>query len=493
MTGRVLIVDDEPMICAMLERVLRADGYEIETTTNAQHGLERLQQESFGLVLTDLRMRGMDGLEVLRRAKRIRPSCEVVLMTGFASVQTAREALKQGALDYITKPLDIDGELKPLLANLTRSAKRDRRSFDAGHSHKWERVAPSESEHGIVGKGEAMQALISKIERVAQADAPILLQGESGTGKEVAAGLIHRLSGRADRPFVKVNCAALPETLLESELFGHKRGAFTGATSDREGLFQAADGGTLLLDEIGEISRTFQPKLLRVLQDGEFHRVGDSGRSIRVDVRVVAATNRRLDEAAQRGEFRQDLYYRLNVVQLQIPALRDRIEDLRELIDHFIRLLVERGGPTVRPGLCFDDDVLAAMASYDWPGNIRELQNAVEYAMVLAERDEVGFDDLPVALQDHVRMRGTQGGADAQSGEDAGTLENIERSCILRAMHRTRCNRTQAAKLLGVTRRTLSYRISKYELEAELSELQDLLRRSPRSVRPSNAGATAVA
>jgi transcriptional regulator with GAF, ATPase, and Fis domain len=300
----------------------------------------------------------------------------------------------------------------------------------------------------------------------------VLLQGESGTGKEVVAGLLHRLSRRRSGPFIKINCAALPESLLESELFGHTKGAFTGANSDREGVFHAADGGTLLLDEIGEISRTFQPKLLRVLQDGEFHRVGDARRSIKVNVRVIAATNRNLPEAVRTGEFREDLYYRLNVVPLHMPPLRDRIEDLPELLDHFRADLAESRDAGA-PELSFSKEATAVMRRYAWPGNIRELVNLVEYAMVLADGPEVTVADLPVALQDHERQLAEEhrdtSTAPAESGE---TLEGIEMHCIVQAMQKTGFNRTRAAGLLGVTRRTLGYRINKYKLDMKLEELR---------------------
>jgi transcriptional regulator with GAF, ATPase, and Fis domain len=324
-----------------------------------------------------------------------------------------------------------------------------------------------------------MQALLAKVRKLARSEAPVLLQGESGTGKEVIANALHRLSSRGQQAMVKINCAALPETLLESELFGYTKGSFSGAAADREGLFQVAHGSTLFLDEVGEISPTFQPKLLRVLQDGEFHRIGDSRRTVKVDVRVIAASNRDLEDAVETGGFRRDLYYRLNVVALMLPPLRERREDLPDLIAHFTRQLA--GDREVR----FSPDALAALRHYDWPGNVRELVNAVHHGLVMSDPPEIRMEDLPVAVQDFQRSRGES----RQSSEaDSNTLEAIEIRSILQAMKRTRHNRTEAARLLGVTRRTLSYRIRKYGLEPKLgSHPSSALSNGEAEARPSMA------
>ncbi len=478
MGGSILIVDDEPRICGMLRRTLQSGGHRIECCTEPEKGLERLKEEHFDVVITDLRMPGIDGLELLKRARMIRPQCEVVMMTAHATVETAREALKRGALDYIRKPIDIDGELRPLIATLfatlaaeaTESARAETLQPDVAERGE-EQEQPDELA-GFVGGGEVVRELLDKVRRIARSDAPVLLQGESGTGKEVVAGLIHRLSRRADRPLIKINCAALPETLLESELFGHAKGSFTGASGDREGLFQAADGGTLLLDEIGEISRTFQPKLLRVLQDGEFHRIGDARQAIKVNVRVVAATNRNLDEAVANGDFRQDLYYRLNVVPLAIPALREHIEDLPELLEHFFSTLSSSQGEHTGRRMRFSEEAMRVMRRYPWPGNVRELANAVEYASVLSQGGDIRVSDLPVAIQDHERIWAEAASQRSGPAEGAETLEEIEMRCILRAMKKTGFNRTRASELLGVTRRTLGYRISKYGLDEELEQIR---------------------
>ena len=468
MSAKVLVVDDESLICTMLRRTLQLEGYEVETSTVPEEGLTLLKQQPFDVLITDLHMSGMNGLELLERARKIQPSCEVVMMTGYATVETARDALKRGAIDYITKPLNIEEELKPLLSTIIDADPDDEIDEDDIDG-----ARTQDAWGDFVGRGEATLTLLKKVTKIARSDVPVLLQGESGTGKEMVSGLLHKLSRRSERPFIKINCAALPETLLESELFGHTKGAFTGATTDRDGLFKAADGGTLLLDEIGEISRTFQPKLLRVLQDGEFHRVGEAQRSIKVDVRIIAATNRDLVDAIRSGEFREDLYYRLNVVPLKIPTLRERIDDLPDLLDHFIAQAARKH--TGYEKIHFPDEILRILDKYPWPGNIRELANAVESATVLAESTEIRLSDLPLAIQDFALSLGEEvGGQSAPpQGEGPETLEEIEMRCILQSMSKTGFNRTRAADLLGVTRRTLSYRINKYELEGELARLQE--------------------
>ena len=457
MPGSILVVDDEARICSLLVRALEAEGLNAESALDPEEGLERLKGHPFDIVITDLRMPGIDGLELLRRAKVIRPQCEVVLMTGHASVETAREALKRGAVDYITKPFEIEKELLPVVFDVLRAAEgEDEESLPP----------PKEADKPLsdcIGRSELIRSVVAKVRKVARSNAPVLLRGESGTGKEVFANLIHQLSPRAGRPMVRVNCAALPETLMESELFGYARGSFTGASQDRVGLFQAANHGTMFLDEVGEVSRTLQPKLLRVLQDGEFHRIGDARHSVSVDVRIIAATNRDIEEAVESGAFRRDLYYRLNVVPIEVPPLRDHPEDLPELIEHFFRRI---GNPA---NVRLSREALETMRRYPWPGNIRELANAIEYALVLGESPEIGVEDLPVAIQDYERKRHQQVPAENGGGS---TLEDIEMRCILQAMARTGYNRTRAAHLLGITRRTLGYRIQKYNLAEHLDRDQ---------------------
>lgn len=466
--GKILVVDDEELICALLARRLTKEGYDVESTTKPEEGLARLRNQAFDLILTDLRMGSMDGLELLVRARKIRPETDVVMMTGFATVETARKALTQGACDFITKPLDIDNELLPLLTNLISPdcpplvPKRPVLEDMLG------------TNDDFVGGGPESKRLLQRVLKVSRANIPVLLQGESGTGKERIASLLHTQSDRASKPFIKLNCAALPDSLLESELFGHAKGAFTGATSDRDGLFKAADGGTLLLDEIGEISKSFQTKLLRVLQEGEFHRLGDAKKTLKTDVRVVAATNRDLMKAVRAGDFREDLYYRLNVVPIDIPPLRERVADIPALAEYFRKKALDRH----RPGesIAMPDSLIALLCEYPWPGNIRELENAIESAIVLTEEDTLSLQDLSPAVQEFARAQGVKPALSAteeRSEQQDETLEDIEMKCITQAMTKTGHNRTRAANLLGVTRRTLSYRIGKYGLEAELERLRD--------------------
>ncbi|MCH7866882.1 MAG: sigma-54-dependent Fis family transcriptional regulator [Myxococcales bacterium] len=476
MQGTILVVDDELAICTMLVREFRNCGLECQYATNPETGLELLKSQNFDLVITDLRMPGMDGLEFLSRAKRIRPTCEIVMITAYATVATAREALKRGAVDYLTKPFSVADELRPLVRRVL-----EERTLDAiepvavATATEPTPPSPDRAIDSVVASGKSMRRVVERARRVAASEASVLLQGESGTGKEVIANLIHSLSPRRDKPFVKINCAALPEGLLESEFFGYAKGAFTGAAGSRIGLFQVAHGGTLMLDEIGELSMSFQPKLLRVLQEGEFHRIGDSLRPVTVDVRIIAATNRDLKAAMEAGMFRSDLYYRLNVVPIELPPLREHIEDLGPLVDHFTKLL-GKGRK-----LDFNDEALELLKCYPWPGNTRELANAVEYALVMSEGPQACIDDLPVAIQDYSQMHNDSSIA---SGDASNTLEAIEKRSILQAMEKQEFNRTRAARLLGVTRRTLGYRIAKYGLGDELEQ---------RSLQPPSPKRAAMA
>jgi len=465
--SRILVVDDEELICGLLKRKLSKEGYDVTTTTNPEQGLAKLRETPFEVILTDLRMGSMDGLELLMRARKIRPECDVVVMTGFATVESARRSLTQGACDFITKPLDMDNELLPLLASLIEA---DSSASSNSPGPVLEDIQPVDS--NFVGTSPESRRLLKRVLKVSRANIPVLLQGESGTGKERVASLLHSQSDRAKKPFVKLNCAALPDALLESELFGHARGAFTGAASDRDGLFKAADGGTLLLDEICEISKSFQAKLLRVLQEGEFHRLGDSRKTLRVDVRVIASTNRDLTKAVRSGDFREDLYYRLNVVPIDIPPLRERSSDIPALVEHFLTRAKAKYRPS--DSISIPDALIALLRDYPWPGNIRELENGMESAVVLTETPNLLLADLPPAVQEFARAQGVKPSltqSESTEGQEQ-TLEDIEMKCILQAMNKTGYNRTRAANLLGVTRRTLSYRIGKYGLEADLDRLR---------------------
>jgi len=458
----ILILDDEPLVGTSLRRFLARDGFEAESFERPAPALDRLKQRPFDLFLTDLNLPEFDGIEVLQRAKKIQPHCEVVIMTGYATLETAIEAIKRGAVDYLTKPFGYRERLLPLL----RSILEEDADGEEGESELLT-ARPAQPAGDplalLVTRSPAMQRLAEKLPRIARASGNVLLRGESGTGKEVIADAIHALSERADKPLLKVNCAAIPESLLESELFGHRKGAFTGAHRDREGLFQAAHGGTLFLDEVGELPLSIQVKLLRVLESGEVQRLGDAGRIDRADFRLIAATNRNLESAIAQGAFREDLYYRLAVLPVQLPALRDRPEDL----DGLIRVLASRIQPG--SGARMSRKVLQAFQRYPWPGNVRELENAVEHALVLADGEEARLEHLPAAIQDHLA---SIPGSESLLPQATGTLEDIEVSCILQAMQKTGFNQTRASRVLGITRRTLAYRIHKYGLKAQLECLR---------------------
>ena len=473
--SHLLIIDDEPGIARLLHRSLSAEGYEVLATSDPEHGLSLLKQHPIDIIITDLCMPETDGLEVLRRSKLIRPGVEVVIITAFATVDTAREAMKRGAVDYLTKPFSIQDELKPLIENIlkespqadsteeahpaTGSSGTDVDETKGTSKTKFNKTAASD-EFTVIAEDEAMLALLERAKRVARSDVSVLLTGKSGTGKDVVARTIHRHSSRADRPLISINCASLPDTLLESELFGHTKGAFTGAVSDRPGFFEAANGGTIFLDEIGEISRNFQPKLLRVLENGEFHRIGNAKQIIKVDVRIIAATNLDLERAILTGNFREDLYYRLNVVPLHIPSLRERPDDIPALIQFFL----DRADTAHK----LSRDAEDALLRYEWPGNVRELRNAMEHGIILSDKLEIQLSDLPAAIQDDHRSNAPKKPRDQDQAE---TLEEIEIGCIMQAMAKTGHNRTQAAGLLGVSRRTLGYRIEKYGLTDPLIQV----------------------
>lgn len=465
MSGKILVLDDEEKMARLIARSLGREGYEAEACSDSAQALDLMKQSAFDVLVTDLRMPGFDGLEILKRAKEIDPGIDVILMTAYASVDTVREAMKLGAVDYLEKPVSAEDDLKPLLRRLLADAEPREEKAKPARSQPAPSAPPphQDSFPGVRCASPVMDELYRKALKVAKSNASVLLRGESGTGKEVLADLIQQNSQRCDQPYVKVNCGALTETLLESELFGHVKGSFTGAHSDREGLFKAADGGTILLDEVGEVSAALQVKLLRVLQQGEFTPVGGT-RPVKVDVRVIAATNRDLESMVESGAFRQDLYYRLKVVPLEIPPLRERPEDLEALIQHFVKSYSPTGSAN------FSSQARTALETYKWPGNIRELENAVEHAMVLGESESITLQDLPAAIQDYriTDEYSTDAGGSVPVGE--ASLEQIEKACLLQALEKTGGNRTRAARILNITRRTLGYRLRKYGLEDEVNQ-----------------------
>jgi two-component system response regulator HydG len=436
--ARVLVVDDERNMRLSTSMILRQEGYTAEEAEDGESAIARLEERSYAVVLTDLRMPGQGGLAVVRAARELSPETQVIVMTGYGSVEPAIEALRAGAGDFLQKPF----EKQELLVRLAMAQERRRLVQQA----RWFRAEVQRLSAGsrIVGRSEPIRTLLEKIARVGPTDATILVTGESGTGKELVARELHEASRRSDRPFIAVNCAAITETLLESELFGHAKGAFTGAVRARRGMFEEANGGTLFIDEIGETSPAFQTKLLRVLQDGEVRRVGEST-SIKVDVRVVAATNQDLRRAIQEKRFREDLFYRLNVVPLRIPPLRERAEDVPLLASHFLERFNKRSGTqkTLAPG------AFALLRAHPWPGNVRELENAVEQAASLSAGAEIGAADFQL---EGPAPAAPKAGPARRLSE---VVEEAERTAIEAAVAESGGDQGKAAGRLGISRQTL--------------------------------------
>lgn len=452
MSERILIVDDDDSLRESLELVLAAEGYEIVTASCAEEALERLEDAPVDVVLTDLRMPGLDGMELLPQITRRLPGVPVLLMSAYGTEELALEAMRRGAYDYLAKPFQ-PGEVL-----LTLKKARERERLRRANEILQRDVQRAVGNRPIVAASACMIELLELMERAAAYKTTVLLTGESGTGKEVLARAIHAQSPRHADAFVAVNCGAIPENLLESELFGHAKGAFTGAERARRGLFVEADGGTLFLDEIGELSPPLQVKLLRVLQEEEVRPVGES-KSRKVNVRVLAATARNLEEAVASGGFREDLFYRLNVVRIEVPPLRERREDIPLLVDHF---LVHFRDMLARPVHMIADDALERITSYRWPGNVRELENVIERALILCDGDRLTVHDLPANVV-----------AAPKAGDAAGTSDfslkrarrASEAQTIRRALRATDGNRTHAAKLLEISHRALLYKLKEYEIK----------------------------
>ncbi|MBA7843976.1 sigma-54-dependent response regulator transcription factor ZraR [Klebsiella sp. RHBSTW-00484] len=436
----ILVVDDDVSHCTILQALLRGWGYNVALAHNGLLALELVKQKVFDLVLCDIRMAEMDGIETLKEIKAYNPAIPVLIMTAFSSVGTAVEAIKSGALDYLIKPLDFD-KLQETLAQALAHTRQSDSGMEPGPA----------AQFGMVGDSPAMQTLLSNIALVAPSDATVLICGESGTGKELVARALHASSRRNNQPLVTLNCAALNESLLESELFGHEKGAFTGADKRREGRFEQADGGTLFLDEIGDISPLMQVRLLRAIQEREVQRVG-SNQTIKVDVRLIAATHRDLAEEVSAGRFRQDLYYRLNVVTIDMPPLRQRREDIPQLARYFLQRYAERNRKAVQG---FTPQAMDLLIHYDWPGNIRELENAVERAVVLLTGEYISERELPLSIA------GTPVPALSLSDDVIQPLVEVEKEVILAALEKTGGNKTEAARQLGITRKTLLAKLSR--------------------------------
>jgi DNA-binding NtrC family response regulator len=446
---RILIVDDEENVVALFKRVLTKKGYAVQGASMAEEALEKLEMELFDLVVTDLKMPGMSGLDLLRNGKVLAPSTPFVLLTAFGTVQTAVQAMKDGAYDYLIKP--VDNEELTLVVERGLELHRLQREVERLRG---ELAVDLDSEQ-IIGRSKPMHAVFRLIRMVARSNSTILIQGESGTGKELIARALHRHSERSEGPLVAVDCAALPETLLESELFGHVRGAFTGAINNKKGLFEEADGGTILLDEIGDTTMAFQSKLLRVLQENEIRRLGTS-KSIKVDVRVVAATNKDLKTEMERKTFREDLFYRLAVVPIQLPPLRDRRDDIPLLIDHFINKHSKENRLAPKT---VSAAALRRLMDYPWPGNVRELENLIARAVLISSGPEITPDCLfPLAPA-------TDSALIPLSQATKTALQAVERQKIIEALHKMKGNRSRAARLLGISRASFYKKLRSYSIK----------------------------
>ncbi|HEX9021783.1 MAG TPA: sigma-54 dependent transcriptional regulator [Nitrospirota bacterium] len=456
--GKILVVDDEQSMRDFLAIMLKKEGHEVVAAENGRDALKAVQAEIFDLVVTDVKMPGADGIEVLKTVKDVSPETVVIMITAFATAETAVEAMKLGAYDYIIKPFKID-EIKLIISN----------SLEKRHLRKENILLKREMEsragfENFIGKSEAMQKVFSLIRQVADTSSTVLITGESGTGKELVAKAVHFGSSRKNGPFVTVNCGALPETLLESELFGYMKGAFTGAASNKQGLFEAANGGTIFLDEISATTSALQIKLLRVIQERKFMRVGGTA-EIKVDVRVVAASNRDLREEVRQGAFREDLYYRLNVIPLQLPPLRARKEDVPLLVEFFLRKCSKRDGGGTKK---IDPAAMKTLTDYHWPGNVRELENAIERLIILTPDDTIRIEHLPDAVgnfrpcADMIPFDIPDDGLNLEA-----LLENAEKTLLQKALEKSGGVKTEAARLLGLSFRSFRHRLQKYDASGD--------------------------
>lgn len=449
MKHRVLVIEDEEKLRRVIELQLRSSGFEVDKAASAEEALR--MADSADLVLTDLRLPGMDGLELLSLLRHQNSQAPVIVMTAYGTVENAVEAMKSGAFDFLPKPFSLDHLMaviqKAFEVRALRDENRNLRE-ELGRRYRFE---------NIIGRSPAMQEIFATIMRVAPSRATVLLAGESGVGKDLIARAIHHHSPRLDRPFVKINCTAIPENLMESELFGYEKGAFTGAVNSKPGKFEQADSGTAFLDEIGDVPASVQVKLLRVLQEREFERLG-SNKTRHIDVRIIAATNQDLRAALEQGTFREDLYYRLNVVPMNIPSLRERREDIPFLAEHFVRKLAAETGGRVES---ITEGAIKKLLEYHWPGNVRELENVIERSLVLCSGTKLDADDIK--LDTAPRSRTPEAEAFLPEGL---TLDEYEQAIIREALRRTEGNKSQAARLLGLTRNALRYRLSQMGIEA---------------------------
>ncbi len=442
--AHILLVEDDISHCTILQALISGWGYRVSVAHNGRQALEQVRAQPFDLILSDVRMAEMDGIAALKAIKSYNPAIPILIMTAYSNVESAVEAIKAGAYDYLTKPLDFD------TLQLTLARALEHTSLKSENQDLKQRLRFDQQ--NFIGRSEPMRKLLEMIAMIAPSEATVLISGESGTGKELIARAVHANSLRKERPLVSINCAALSESLLESELFGHEKGAFTGADKRREGRFMEADQGTLFLDEIGEVSPLMQAKLLRAIQEREIQRVG-SNQTLSVDVRLIAATNRDLLADVEAGRFRQDLYYRLNVVTVDSPPLRARREDIPLLAMHFLAKFAERNRKPVKG---FTPLAMDMLLKYSWPGNVRELENSVERGVILLSGDFISEKELPLSISQCVDVQ-----PDRQCGQAIQPLEQVEKQAILAALEQTAGNKTEAAKQLGITRKTLLAKLQK--------------------------------
>jgi len=451
--NRILVIDDEQGMRDFLAIMLKKEGYEVVAAENGEHALKAIQSEIYDLVITDVKMPRVDGIEVLRAVKEVSPETVVIVITAFASTDAAVQAMKLGAYDYITKPFKVD-EIKLIIQKALEKHLLRKENILLRRE-----IAARSGFENFIGKSAAMQKVFALIRQVADTKSTVLISGESGTGKELVARAVHYSSARKDKPFVTVNCGALPETLLESELFGYMKGSFTGATSNKQGLFEAANGGTIFLDEISATTLNLQIKLLRVIQERTFMRVGGTT-DIKVDVRVIAASNKDLQAEVAKGTFREDLYYRLNVIPVHLPPLRERKEDIAVLVEHFLNKFTSIGKEPKK----ITNDALNFFMNYRWPGNVRELENTIERLVILASGDTIKIEHVPDLLKTSSPCPELIPTDIPDTGLNMEELlENAERTLLKKAMEKSGGVKTEAAKLLGLTFRSFRHRLQKYE------------------------------
>ncbi|UCD36327.1 MAG: sigma-54-dependent Fis family transcriptional regulator [Nitrospiraceae bacterium] len=451
MKGRILVVDDEKSMREILQIFLKSEGYDVFIAENGERAVEAVKKDIFDLIITDMKMPKVGGLELLREVKQISPETVVVIVTAFGTTESAVAAMKLGAYDYIQKPFHMD-DIRLVVKNALEKQK-----LQKDVSLLKQQLQPPSLEN-IIGNSQPMQALFSVISKTAESSASVLISGESGTGKELVAKAIHALSPRRDNHFVALNCAAIPEGLLESELFGHMKGAFTGAAANKQGLFELANGGTLFLDEIGEMPLSLQAKLLRVIEGGAFRRLGGLS-DIKVDVRIISATNRNLQDLIEERLFREDLYFRLNVLSVKIPPLRERRDDIPLLLEHF---LMKFGGPKKH----FSREALERLCCCKWKGNVRELENIIERVVLLSDSDEITVNHLPDELRSRPKDEKVvlpPGGMDIEK-----LMESTEKAYLLKALEKTNGVKTEAAKLLNLTFRSFRHKLKKYGIDKKI-------------------------